>query len=673
MIKKQVYFLLLFTFIFSIVFSKKASHLLYYSNNSTYKNKNLHQSRIDTPAIIPLPRQVIWTKKRCNLNNVVAIFISHDSLFNLALQLQQHLKSIGINAPRIINNDNLNPKYSFNIELSVNNAHKNIEAYELSITSSQIKLTASSLHGIFNGIQTFKQVATNNLVQTCVIKDWPAFSWRAFMIDVGRNFQSIQQIKSQIDIMANYKLNIFHLHLTEDIAWRLQSKIYPSLTSDSNMIRNKGSFYTFEEMRDLIKYCQQRFITLVPEIDMPGHSDAFKRAMGVEMQSEKGVEICKNILNELCEELNVPMIHIGGDEVVISNPHFLPTMTQLLLAKNKKVIAWNPGGNLPEGTTLQMWNGKTKPKLNHPSIDSRHLYLNHFDPIDGVVATFNHKICDVDTGNVTNLGATLCNWPDRKVSNENDLIKMNAVYPVLLTFAERCWMGGGWENYATNFGMPGSEKYAAFINFEARLLKHKNQYFQNTHFPYFKQSNLTWSLIGPFDNDGDTKKTFLAEDKVNYDSIIKYSQVKLYGGTIWLKHFWDPMIQSHLNNQQDSVTYYAVTKIWSDQSQWKNFWIGFNNLSRSTATDSPPPNEWDQRNSKIWVNNQLVAPPTWARAGQKGYAEIPLVDENYEIRPPSKILLKKGWNYVLIKAPVASFKGKDWQNPVKWMFSFIPN
>ena len=673
MIKKQVYFLLIFIFIFSNLFSKKVTHLSHSPNFSSNENINLHYTTIDTPAIIPLPRQVIWSKEQCNLKNVVAIYISDDSLFHLALQLQQHLKSIGINVSRITNTDHSNANNLFNIEIGINDVHKNTEAYALSIKSNGIKLRASTLHGIFNGMQTFKQIANNNLLQACEIQDWPAFSWRAFMIDVGRNFQSIQQIKSQIDIMAKYKLNVFHLHLTEDIAWRLESKLYPGLTSASTMIRNKGSFYTFEQMRDLIKYCQERYITLIPEIDMPGHSSAFKRAMGVEMQSDKGVEICKNILNELCEELNVPMIHIGGDEVVISNVDFLPTMTKLLLAKNKKVVAWNPGGNLPGGTTLQMWNGKTKPQLNHPSIDSRHLYLNHFDPIDGVVATFNHKICDVDTGNAVYLGATLCNWPDRNVSNEIDLIKMNAVYPILLTFAERCWMGGGWENYATNFGIPGSEKYAAFINFEARLLKHKNQYFQNTHFPYFKQSNLAWNLIGPFDNKGDTKKIFLAEDKLNYDSILKYNKVKLYGGTIWLKHFWDPMIQSHLANQQDSVTYYAVTKIWSDQSQWKSCWIGFNNLSRSTATDSPPLNEWDQRNSKIWVNNQLVAPPTWARAGQNGNAEIPLVDENYEIRPPSKILLHKGWNYVLIKAPVASFKGKDWQNPVKWMFSFIPN
>jgi len=405
---------------------------------------------------------------------------------------------------------------------------------------------------------------------------------------------------------------------------------------------------------------------------MPGHSAAFKRAMGVDMQSEKGTIICKNILTEICVELNVPVIHIGGDEVTISNPDFLPQMTNLLRSKNKKVIAWNPGGVLPEGTTLQMWNGGTKPKTKYPSVDSRHLYLNHFDPIDGVVATFNHKICDTTVGDDFKLGATLCNWPDRNVTKETDLINMNAVYPVLLTFSERCWSGGGWENYATDISIPGSEKYSAFKNFESRLLIHKEKYFKKVSFPYFKQSQIEWTLVGPFDNNGNTSKPFNIEKMEQLDSIQKINNLKVYGSTIWLRHFWDPMIKSHLSNQNDSVTYYAVTKIWSDKAELKNFWIGFNNLSRSTASDSPPLNEWDERNSKIWVNNNMIVPPKWARAGEKGNSEIPLIDENYETRPPTQILLKKGWNYVLIKSPVASFKAKDWQNPVKWMFSFLP-
>lgn len=656
---------LMFQFILTFILLTNTTLKAQFNNLSTVSD-----SHENTPSLIPFPQKIIWSTKKFNIDQCSGIYVSSNDLLNEAKKLQQLFSAKGFKIPIKFNQ----PKTGIYIEIIEKKViETNKESYAIFVSEKKISIQAETAHGVFNATQTLAQLINNNIIRNCEITDWPAFTWRGFMVDVGRNFQSIAQLKKQIDVMAAYKLNIFHFHLTEDIAWRLQSKIYPELTFEKNMIRNQGMFYSFDEMRDLIHYCNERHITLVPEIDMPGHSAAFKRAMGVDMQSEKGTEICKNILTELCNELDVPMVHIGGDEVVISNPSFLTQMTQLLLSKNKKVIAWNPGGVLPEGTTLQMWNGKTKPKLYHPSIDSRHLYLNHFDPIDGVVTTFNHKICDTTAGNNFNLGATLCNWPDRKVSNEQDLIKMNAVFPVLLTFSERCWKGGGWENYVSDIGVPGAAKYIDFQNFEDRLLMHKKKYFKNKPFPYFKQSHMEWSLIGPFDNHGDTKKTFYVETIFNLDSLQKSSKLKVYGSTIWLRHFWEPMIQSHIANQNDSTTYYAITKIWSDQSQWKNCWIGFNNLSRSTATDSPPLHEWDEKNSKIWVNHQLVSPPTWTRASKKGDSEIPLIDENYEIRPPSKIFLKKGWNYVLIKAPVGSFKAKDWQNQVKWMFSFLPH
>src|SRR5699024_3299328 len=127
------------------------------------------------------------------------------------------------------------------------------------------------------------------------------------------NFQTMDQIKQQIDVMARYKLNVFHFHLTEDVAWRLQVKKYPQLIDQQFMTRNKGQCYTIDEMHDLIRYCKDRFITLVPEIDMPGHSAAFKRAMGVDMQSEEGLNIMKDILREVDSAYQLPYFHIGAD------------------------------------------------------------------------------------------------------------------------------------------------------------------------------------------------------------------------------------------------------------------------------------------------------------------------------------------------------------------------
>lgn len=653
-----------FVFLFLLLILNSKSYA-----QSKELNHNASFNITDTPALIPFPQKIKWSKSKFNIKECNGIYISNKQLFIEAKKIQQIFSAKGFTIPIYLHP----PTKGVYIELVEGKViDNNKESYTLFINEKSILIKSETGHGFFNATQTLSQLIRDKYIQTCDITDWPAFPWRGFMVDVGRNFQSIQQLKKQIDVMASYKLNIFHFHLTEDIAWRLQSKLYPALTDGKNMLRNKGLFYSFDQMRELIRYCNDRHITLVPEIDMPGHSAAFTKAMGVDMQSSEGEEICKNLLKELCNELNVPMVHIGGDEVHITNKQFLKNMTSLLISLNKKVIAWNPGGELPEGTTLQMWNGSTIPKYNYPSIDSRHLYLNHFDPIDGVVATFNHIICGVNESDSNKIGATLCNWPDRKVAREEDLINMNAVYPVMLSFSERCWRGGGWKNYASDIGQPNTEKYNEFVHFEQRLLAHKFKYFKNESFPYVKQSNIKWSLIGPFDNGGETEKKFAPEFKPYKDTAILHRYPKLYGGTIWLRHFWDPMIQSHVTQQEDSATYYALTKFWADNDGYKKCWIGFNNLSRSTATDSPPLGAWDDKNSAIWVNGKMIAPPHWTRAGQKGDSEIPLVDEGYEYRIPTNIFLKKGWNTILVKCPVGSFKAKDWQNQVKWMFTFVP-
>ena len=633
--------------------------------------ESIYNLVFDVPSLIPLPQRLTWFNNKFLLNKCHSISVADASLKNEAVLLQKYLAGRGFLMPVKINT----PINEVHIELRKENnlsALYKEEAYSLTVSENKILIQAATPHGFYNAVQTLSQLISNNTVQACEITDWPAFAWRGFMVDVGRNYQSVKQLKQQIDVMAAYKLNIFHFHLTEDIAWRLQSKKYPQLTAAKNMLRNPGKFYTLEETKALIKYCKERFITLIPEIDMPGHSAAFKRAMGVDMQSEEGIKICKNILTELCAELEIPYIHIGGDEVKITNKDFMPQMIDLLKSYNKKVIAWNPGGNVPEGTILQMWNGKTVPKDKFPSVDSRHLYLNHFDPLDGVVATFTHQVCDIATGNEYRIGATLCNWPDRKVEKEEDLINMNAVYPVMLSFAERCWQGGGWKNYLSDISSPGTERYYEFTTFENRLLEHKSLYFKNLSFPYARQSDIAWKLIGPFHNKGKTDQVFAPESTSFFDTAQLTNYFSVYGGTIWLRHFWHPLIQSHLQDPGDSTTYYALRQIWRDEEGISNCWIGFNNLSRSTATNSPPMGAWDEKNSAVWVNGKLIPTPVWKRGGQKGNSEIPLMDEGYEYREPAKIFFKKGWNTILIKAPVGSFKGNDGQNPVKWVFTFVP-
>ena len=619
------------------------------------------------PALLPQPASVQWVNKKVSLSRFTSI-ITEDTFLKKEAALLRELFTTHKHSLSIIRNSKSGAAV---IRLQQTQDITNEEGYELSVNTDKIIIRYRKAAGAFYAIQTLKQLIHEDQLQCVEIRDAPAFGFRGFMVDVGRNYQSIEQLKQQIGIMAAYKLNVFHFHLTEDIAWRLESKLYPQLTAAKYMQRRPGKYYSLKELKELITYCRDRHITLIPEIDMPGHSAAFKRAMGVDMQSDAGMKICKNLLKELCKETDLPFIHIGGDEVKITNKQFLPEMVVLLRSLGKKVIAWDPGGNVPEGTFVQLWKGSTVTRKNYPAIDSRHLYLNHFDPLDGVVATFNHQVCDVTSGNVDHMGATLCNWPDRNVSKEEDLISMNTVYPVMLSFAERCWRGGGWKNYISDMGQPGQFRHAAFSEFEERLLEHQRRYFRTLPFPYTRQSDVEWSMIGPFANDGNTSKVFLPESAGFMDTVQLMNYPTLTGGTIWLRHFWHPVIGSHLSDPQDSTAYYAVRKVWSDTDGYKKFWIGFNNLSRSTATDSPPAGEWDDKGSSVWVNGEKVAAPVWKHAGQKGDPEIPLTDEGYEYRDPVNIYLRKGWNNILIKSPVGSFKGKDWQNPVKWMFTML--
>lgn len=621
--------------------------------------------------LIPQPSHVVLKKGVVAINKVKTIFIASESLKKEALILQKILKEAGI--PVIINTKKRTNNEPF-IALRHLNVVQDKEAYTLNITENYITIEALSGAGIFYGIQTLKQlINTRKVLITAEINDSPAFAWRGYMVDVGRNFQSMALLKQQIDIMAAYKLNVFHFHFTEDIAWRLAIKKYPKLTDSANMLRNKGKFYTEAEFKELIAYCKDRYITLVPEIDMPGHSASFKRAMGVDMQSDSGIHILKNILTEFFATYDVPYFHIGADEVKIINKNFVPEITAFVESFGKKTIGWEPGGNFSKSTIRQLWMddaGLTAGNSDIKYIDSRHLYLNHMDPLESVVTLFNRQLGDVDKGNAQALGATLCLWPDRVVTKEEDAITMNVVYPAMLAFAERAWRGGGYAGWVANMNLNGGVALQEFKDFETRLIAHQKGYFNQLPFPYQQQADVKWKLFGPFNNEGDLGKEFYPELPA-FDFEKEKPDLNAIGGTLILRHWWAPKIRAVLPTPAENTTWYAFTKVWSDKATVKEFWIGFSNPSRSQATDSPLAGTWDNHQSEIWLNGKLIPPPVWQRAGQKGDLEIPLIDEGYEYRKPLSLHLKKGWNIIRIKAPIGTFKGKNWNNPEKWMFTFI--
>lgn len=186
------------------------------------------------------------------------------------------------------------------------------EAYRLVVRKNKISIEATTEQGAYWGLQTLRQLHCKGtaLIHGGEIVDWPAFRVRGFMQDVGRGYISVEELKREIDILSRYKINVFHWHLTENQAWRLESKIFPVLNDSCNMTRMPGKFYTLEEVRDLVEFCKQRQVMLIPEIDMPGHSAAFVRAFRHDMQSEAGMKILKLLVDEICETFDVPYLHI---------------------------------------------------------------------------------------------------------------------------------------------------------------------------------------------------------------------------------------------------------------------------------------------------------------------------------------------------------------------------
>ena len=370
-------------------------------------------------SLLPLPQKLQWKSGFFPLTECSSIVYSK-SFQNEAQWLQRALREKGINPALQTNAPGKGDKTIVLQLAKVAAPMLQDEAYELNVSEDNVVLTANTTHGIFNGIQTLLQLAAAGVaIDACTITDWPAFAWRGYMIDVGRNYMSMELLKQQIDVMAKYKLNVFHFHATEDIAWRIAIKQYPQLTASEHMLRNKGMYYSEAEIKELIAYCKQRHITFVPELDMPGHSAAFKRAIGFDMQSDSGIVAIKNILKEFITTYDVPYIHIGADEVKITNKNFVPEVTAYIESFGKKVIGWQPGGNFSESTIRQLWmddNGKITANSKLRYIDSRHLYINHMDPLESVVTIFNRQIGNKDKGDPSALGGAICMWHDRAVA-----------------------------------------------------------------------------------------------------------------------------------------------------------------------------------------------------------------------------------------------------------------
>jgi hexosaminidase len=263
------------------------------------------------------------------------------------------------------------------------------EGYELTVTRPAVRLVAARPAGLFHGVQTLRQllpVQGPRRIATVRIRDRPRFAWRGAMLDVARHFRSVRDVKRFVDLMALYKLNRLHLHLSDDQGWRIAIEKWPRLATHGGSTEvggGKGGFYTQAQYRDIVRYAGARYITVVPEIDMPGHTHAALSSYpkltcdGKSSPLYTGIDVgfsslcigksvtydfVDDVVGELARLTPGPWIHVGGDEAAATKladyVRFVGRVRQIGEAHGKRMIGWEEIGRakLDGSTIVQHWN-----------------------------------------------------------------------------------------------------------------------------------------------------------------------------------------------------------------------------------------------------------------------------------------------------------------------------
>ena len=339
------------------------------------------------------------------------------------------------------------------IVLQLGLANDNPEAYQLKVDANQVVISSPSEAGVFYGIQTLRKAVdvaegSNVELPAVEIKDQPRFVYRGMMLDVGRHFFSMDEIKTYIDMMALHNINRFHWHLSEDQGWRIEIKKYPKLTEIGSMRKETvighnsgkydgkpyGGFYTQEQAKEIVAYAAERYITVIPEIDLPGHMQAALAAYpelgctggpyevwtqwGVSDNvlcagNDQTIQFIKDVLAEIVEIFPSEYIHVGGDEcpkvkwstcpkcqarikalgLKSDNKHtkeerlqsyVIHEAEEFLNSKGRKMIGWDETleGGLAPNATVMSWRGEAggieAAKQHHDVVMTPNTYL-YFD------------------------------------------------------------------------------------------------------------------------------------------------------------------------------------------------------------------------------------------------------------------------------------------------------
>ncbi len=398
-------------------------------------------------AVVPMPQQVTPTRQGAFVltdATRIAYPEGNELLKKDALFLSDYIADVtalkmSVTTGRVKNG----------ITLRLNKKVQDKEGYVLTVDKKGVLIEGATAAGVFYGVQTLRKSIPVDKTQTevtlpaVIVKDAPRFGYRGMMLDCVRHYFPVEFVKRYIDLIAMHNMNVFHWHLTDDQGWRIEVKKYPELARigsvrkrtvvgrNSDVFDNTpyGGFYTQDEAREIVKYAADRFITVIPEIDMPGHMVAALAAypdMGCTggpydvcqiwgvlpdvlcLGNEKIYTFCEDVLTEMMDIFPSEYIHLGGDETPYSRweecpkckalmarenlapnklqGYFTNRIEKFVNSKGRRIIGWDEilDGNINQSATIMSWRG-TEPgtrgaKLGHDVIMSpaSHVYFDYY-------------------------------------------------------------------------------------------------------------------------------------------------------------------------------------------------------------------------------------------------------------------------------------------------------
>ncbi len=465
--------------------------------------------------LLPRPQEVVWHEGYFSLKKPCVVEATSAQAREMIAGADKRLQEWGVVSDKKATLRRILYTYS--------KTQKNKEGYVLRISPDTLEIVAAHTDGFRHALATLEQLKGKKGVRCCTISDAPAFAWRGAMIDVSRHFQSMDFLKKQVDALARYKFNRLHLHLTDAAGWRMEIKQYPRLTqlaawrperswkpwwNGSRLYCEEGTpgayggYYTQEELRDLVAYAAERGITIVPEIEMPAHSEEVLTAypeLSCTHVPYKQADFCpgneavytflENVLREVMAVFPSADIHLGGDEAGKASwpdcplcrkrmqeeglrnvdelqAYLMRRMGNFLLVNGRRPIGWDEvvADTLPTGQTVMIWRDKeiAREAIRHGYdvilSPGKYCYLDGYqdDPpsqpeamggFQPLANVYGYDPLDglsaEERQHVRGIQGNL--WTEY-IPEAADVERM--LYPRLLAIAENGWTGSGGKDYA---------------------------------------------------------------------------------------------------------------------------------------------------------------------------------------------------------------------------------